>query len=178
MDDAKKRDLEADAQTLVASGGSGSGGNVPGRRESPTPAGGSGDSSDAMTLAANAGMETLPAGAVYRPTADPAAGLQAGTVFANRYEIAGILGKGGMGAVYKARDLELERVVALKVIRRELSDDPEILLRFKQELILARQITDRNIIRIFDLGESGGTRFITMEYVEGQTLHQLLKDRG
>jgi serine/threonine protein kinase/Flp pilus assembly protein TadD len=142
------------------------------------PAEGSSGTSDEQTLAANVDLETLPAGARVRSIADPTASLQPGTVFAKRYEIVSILGKGGMGAVYKARDLELERVVALKVIRPELSGDPEILQRFKQELILARQVTDRNIIRIFDLGEAGGTRFITMEYVEGQTLHQLLKQRG
>jgi tetratricopeptide (TPR) repeat protein len=83
-----------------------------------------------------------------------------------------------MGAVYKARDRELEREVALKVIKPELANDPQILQRFKQELILARQVTDRNIIRIFDLGEAGGIKFITMEYIEGQSLHQLLKQRG
>lgn len=104
--------------------------------------------------------------------------LEAGTVFANRYEIVALLGEGGMGAVYRARDLELERDVALKLVRPELSRDPEILQRFKQELILARQVTDRNIIRIFDLGESNGTRFITMEFVEGQSLHQILAQRS
>jgi tetratricopeptide (TPR) repeat protein/predicted Ser/Thr protein kinase len=104
--------------------------------------------------------------------------LQPGTLFGNRYEIIALLGEGGMGAVYKARDVELEREVALKVVRPELSSDPEILQRFKQELILARQVTDRNIIRIFDLGESGGIRFITMEYVEGKNLHQILSERG
>ena len=83
-----------------------------------------------------------------------------------------------MGAVYKARDLELERDVALKVIRPELANNPEILQRFKQELILARQVTDRNIIRIFDLGEAGKTKFITMEYVDGQNLHQILRQRS
>ena len=101
-----------------------------------------------------------------------------GTVFANRYEIIKTLGEGGMGAVYKARDRELDRDVALKVIRPELANDPQILQRFKQELILARQVTDRNIIRIFDLGEAGRTKFITMEYIEGQNLHQLLSQRG
>lgn len=104
--------------------------------------------------------------------------LQPGSVFANRYEIIAILGEGGMGAVYKARDLELEREVALKVIRPELSRNPEILQRFKQELILARQVTDRNIIRIFDLGEADGIKFITMEYIDGQSLHQILRERG
>src|SRR5579862_4095534 len=104
--------------------------------------------------------------------------LETGAVFANRYEIVALLGEGGMGAVYKARDLELDREVALKVIRPELSRNPEILQRFKQELILARQVTDRNIIRIFDLGEADGTKFITMEYIDGQSLHQILRERG
>ena len=104
--------------------------------------------------------------------------LQAGSVIGNRYEILQILGEGGMGAVYKARDLELNRIIALKVIRPELANNPEILQRFKQELILARQVTDRNVIRIFDLGEAGGVRFITMEFVQGQTLHQILQKQG
>ncbi len=89
-----------------------------------------------------------------------------------------MLGEGGMGAVYKAKDIELGRVIALKVIRPELASNPEILQRFKQELILARQITDRNVIRIFDLGEAEGTKFITMEYVEGESLYQILRREG
>ena len=104
--------------------------------------------------------------------------IPAGVVIGNRYEILQILGEGGMGAVYKAKDLELNRVIALKVIRPELASNPEILQRFKQELILARQVTDRNVIRIFDLGEAGGIKFITMEYVEGQSLYQLLREKG
>jgi eukaryotic-like serine/threonine-protein kinase len=104
--------------------------------------------------------------------------LPAGSVLGNRYEILQLLGEGGMGAVYKARDGELEREIALKVIRPELASNPEILQRFKQELILARQVTDRNIIRIFDLGEADGIRFITMEYVEGTSLQQMLRERG
>jgi eukaryotic-like serine/threonine-protein kinase len=104
--------------------------------------------------------------------------LELGSVLANRYEILEIIGEGGMGAVYKARDLHLEREVALKVIRPELASDPEILQRFKQELILARQVSDRNIIRIFDLGEAENIKFITMEYVEGESLHSLLRQRG
>jgi serine/threonine protein kinase/tetratricopeptide (TPR) repeat protein len=104
--------------------------------------------------------------------------LEPGTVLANRYEILEILGEGGMGAVYKAQDLELEREVALKVIRPELASDREILQRFKQELILARQVSDRNVIRIFDLGEAEKIKFITMEYVEGESLHAILRQRG
>ena len=101
--------------------------------------------------------------------------LEPGSSLANRYEILEIIGEGGMGAVYKAQDLQLERVVALKVIRPELASDPEILQRFKQELILARQVSDRNVIRIFDLGEAGNIKFITMEYVEGESLHSILR---
>ena len=104
--------------------------------------------------------------------------LPAGSILANRYEILQMLGEGGMGAVYKARDNELDRVIALKVIRPELASNPEILQRFKQELVLARQVTDRNIIRIFDLGEADGIRFITMEYVEGTSLYQVLQEHG
>jgi tetratricopeptide (TPR) repeat protein/predicted Ser/Thr protein kinase len=104
--------------------------------------------------------------------------LEPGTILANRYEILEILGEGGMGAVYKAHDLELEREVALKVIRPELASDREVLHRFKQELILARQVGDRNVIRIFDLGEAEKIKFITMEYVEGESLHSILRQRG
>ena len=102
--------------------------------------------------------------------------LAEGAVLAGRFEIVKMLGEGGMGAVYKAWDREVERMVALKVIRPELANQPEILDRFKRELILTRQITHKNVIRIFDLGEAGGIRFITMEFVEGRDLHSLAPD--
>src|SRR4029077_7971897 len=101
-----------------------------------------------------------------------------GTLLADRYEILELLGQGGMGAVYKARDTELDRVVALKLIRPELASNPEILRRFKQELILARDVTHRNVIRIFDLGQAKGFKFITMEFVEGRDLRTVLRERG
>jgi tetratricopeptide (TPR) repeat protein/predicted Ser/Thr protein kinase len=103
--------------------------------------------------------------------------LTQGTVLGERYEIIKMLGEGGMGAVYKARDREVDRLVALKVIRPELANRPEILNRFKQELILARQITHKNVIRIFDLGVADGIRFITMEFVEGRDLSSVLDER-
>ncbi len=83
-----------------------------------------------------------------------------------------------MGAVYKAADREVDRIVALKVIRPEMASNPEVLARFKQELLLSSQVTHRNVIRIYDLGEAQGVKFITMEYLEGETLHQVLKQRG
>jgi tetratricopeptide (TPR) repeat protein/predicted Ser/Thr protein kinase len=82
-----------------------------------------------------------------------------------------------MGAVYKAADREVDRIVALKVIRPEMASNPEILARFKQELLLSSKVTHRNVIRIYDLGEAQGVKFITMEFLEGETLHQILKQR-
>jgi eukaryotic-like serine/threonine-protein kinase len=103
--------------------------------------------------------------------------LQIGTVLGSRYEILELLGEGGMGAVYKAADREVDRIVALKVIRPEMASNPEILARFKQELLLSSQVTHRNVIRIYDLGEAHGLKFITMEFLEGENLHQILKQR-
>ena len=107
----------------------------------------------------------------------PAPLLESGDVLGGRYEIETLLGEGGMGAVYKARDRELDRPVALKVIRPELASSPSMLARFKQELLLARQVTHKNVIRIFDLGDADGIKFITMEFVEGEDLRALIEER-
>ena len=101
-----------------------------------------------------------------------------GTLLGGRYEILQLLGVGGMGAVYKAADREVERTVALKVIRPEMASNPEVLARFKQELLLSSRVTHRNVIRIYDLGEAQGMKFITMEFVEGETLQHILKQRS
>ena len=101
-----------------------------------------------------------------------------GDILGGRYEIQKLLGMGGMGAVYKARDMEVERVVGLKVIRPDLAGDPAILARFKQELVLARQVTHKNIIRIYDLNEADGVKFITMEFIEGEDLRTILLREG
>ncbi len=103
--------------------------------------------------------------------------LQPGVLLAQRYEIVQILGQGGMGAVYKATDRELNRTVAIKVIRPDLARDQGIVDRFKQELLLAHQVTHRNVIRIYDLSEADGMKFITMEYVEGENLLTLIHDK-
>ena len=103
--------------------------------------------------------------------------LEPGHVLGQRYEILSLLGEGGMGAVYKARDLELNRVIALKTIRREFAGNSSIIERFKQELILSTQVTHRNVVRIYDLGEAEGMKFITMEFVEGYDLRTLIHER-
>src|ERR1035438_6285201 len=106
-----------------------------------------------------------------------AAVLQIGDLLGGRYEILQLLGEGGMGAVYKAADRELDRFVALKVIRPELASNASILARFKQELLLAHQVTHRNVIRIYDLGEAEGVKFITMEFIEGKDLRSLIREK-
>src|SRR5215472_15980357 len=104
--------------------------------------------------------------------------LQPGDLIGGRYEILQLLGEGGMGAVYKALDREVERTVALKLIRPELASNPAILARFKQELLTAHQVTHKNVIRIYDLAEADGVKFITMEFVEGFDLRRILIDNG
>ncbi len=104
--------------------------------------------------------------------------LRVGSALGERYQILGLLGQGGMGAVYKAFDLDLSRTLAVKLIRPELARRADILERFKQELILARQITHRNVIRIYDLGQVDGVKFITMEYVEGENVRAILRRLG
>jgi tetratricopeptide (TPR) repeat protein/predicted Ser/Thr protein kinase len=103
--------------------------------------------------------------------------LETGEVLGGRYEILQMLGEGGMGAVYKARDRELDRFVALKLIRRELAANPAIVARFKQELLLSHQVTHKNVIRIYDLGDADGLKFISMEFVEGQDLRSLILEK-
>src|SRR5579864_473407 len=103
--------------------------------------------------------------------------FEAGDLLGGRYEILQLLGEGGMGAVYKARDRELDRPVALKLIRPELAASSAMLARFKQELLLSRQVTHKNVIRIYDLGDADGAKFITMEYVDGRDLRSLIQEK-
>ena len=105
--------------------------------------------------------------------------LRPGAVFAGRYEVKEILGAGGMGVVYRAFDRELQEPVAIKTLRPEaLAGGNVALERFKQEIRLARRIAHRNVVRTYDLGEVGGTYYLTMEYVEGTSLKQLISSRG
>jgi len=104
--------------------------------------------------------------------------LRNGERLSQRYEIIEVLGRGGMGTVYRARDLELDEDVAIKTLRPELLTDATLLARFKDEIRLARRLSDQNIVRTHDFGEWSGVCFLTMEYVEGITVRELLDTRG
>ena len=125
-------------------------------------------------------MSATGAAATQRLTAARTGDLvRPGTLFANRYEVKEMLGAGGMGVVYRAVDRELQEPVAIKTLRPEaLRGDAVALERFKQEIRLARKITHRNVVRTYDLGEVNGVYYLTMEYVEGTSLKQLIGSRG
>jgi len=163
---------DPDSPTLAA----GSSGGVGGGTATKTGSGESSSSSlDAATIADASPLpgSPVPPESISSPTL-----FASGTLLGARYQVLRVLGQGGMGAVYQARDQELDRMIALKVIRPELAANPSILARFKQELILSRNVTHKNVVRIFDLGEAGGTKFITMEYVEGEDLRTVLRRKG
>jgi eukaryotic-like serine/threonine-protein kinase len=132
--------------------------------------------SQATIVSSGAGSSSSPPASPNGARSGPVV-LELGSIFGNRYEILELLGEGGMGTVYKASDREVDRIVALKVIRPDMAASPEVLARFKQELVLSHKVTHRNVIRIYDLAEAQGVKFITMELVEGQNLQSLLKVR-
>src|SRR6202142_1603948 len=99
-----------------------------------------------------------------------------GSDFGPRYRIEALLGQGGMGRVYKAYDKDLDRTVAIKVVREGAIGQSDALKRFKQELVLASKISHKNILRIHDMGDVAGLRFISMAYVEGQDLQHIIRD--
>src|SRR6186997_291933 len=100
--------------------------------------------------------------------------LQPGSTLSSRYKILRLLGIGGMGRVYLAKDQDLDIDVALKLIRPELLGDAKSVDRFKNELLLARKVSHKNVARIHDLGEVDGLKFLTMSYIPGKTLRAIL----
>src|SRR5690242_19044002 len=98
------------------------------------------------------------------------------SVIGERYVILGLLGAGGMGRVYRAHDKTLDEVVALKILRRERVDRPGMLDRFRPEVKLARRVTHQNVVRTFDLGAHGDDHYLTMEYIDGRSLAQLVEN--
>jgi predicted ATPase len=115
---------------------------------------------------------------VTRTLETPAPGLTRGTLFADRYEIVEELGRGGMGMVYRAVDKKLNEDVAIKLLKKEIATDRQTIERFANELKLARRIVHKNIGRMYELMEHGGTSFITMEFVPGEDLKSFLRRTG
>jgi len=101
--------------------------------------------------------------------------LRTGSTFAGRYEIIEELGRGGMGTVYKVFDTKVNEKIALKLIRPDIAADRETIERFSSEIRLSRQISHRNVCRMYDLGEADGARYITMEFVPGEDLKSMIR---
>ncbi|MEE8169018.1 MAG: protein kinase, partial [Phycisphaerae bacterium] len=105
-------------------------------------------------------------------------GFLPGTMLTSRYRIVGLLGRGGMGEVYRADDLKLGQSVALKFLPERLAQDPARLTRFHNEVRIARQIAHPNVCRVYDIDEVNSRHFISMEYVDGEDLSVLLRRIG
>src|ERR1035438_42845 len=101
-----------------------------------------------------------------------------GTLLAERYRIVAMAGRGGMGEVYRAEDLKLSQTVALKFLPESIHQAGAALARFHREARIARQVSHRNVCRVFDIGEADGLPFLTMEYVDGEDLATLLRRIG
>jgi serine/threonine-protein kinase len=99
-------------------------------------------------------------------------------MLAGRYRIVGLLGKGGMGEVYRADDLKLRQSVALKFLPEALSKDAQRLERFHHEVRVARQVSHPNVCRVYDIAEAEGQQFISMEYIDGEDLASVLRRLG
>jgi serine/threonine protein kinase len=97
---------------------------------------------------------------------------------AERYRIVALAGRGGMGEVYRAEDLKLGQIVAIKFLPESLSKDAAALARFHSEVRIARQVSHPNVCRMFDIGDAGGITFLTMEYVDGEDLASLIRRIG
>ncbi|MCU1260974.1 MAG: hypothetical protein JWO80_3859 [Bryobacterales bacterium] len=113
-----------------------------------------------------------------RPSPPVSLDLEPGSDFGSRYRIERLLGAGGMGKVYLAYDREIDRKVALKLVRPEYASEPKMMARFRQELQLASRVSHRNIVRIHDLGDVQGVKFISMAYIDGVDLHEIVCNEG
>ncbi len=128
----------------------------------------------AAQLTGGAGGSGAQAATLTQPGTATLTGISPGALLGARFEILSVLGAGGMGIVYKARDRELDDLVALKMLKRDLWGDRNQLDRLKSELKLARKITHPNVLRTYDFGEMDGIPFISMEFVRGVTLRYML----
>jgi len=116
---------------------------------------------------------------VARPTPTPAtARFSPGAIIGGRYRLVSLLGRGGMGEVYRADDLTLDQPVALKFLPEGIAASDARLAQFHNELRVARQVSHKNVCRLYDLGDADGRRFLTMEYVDGEDLSASLRRFG
>ena len=113
-------------------------------------------------------------------SSDPIGGgrFTPGQIIAGRYRVVAMAGRGGMGEVYRAEDLKLTQVVAIKFLPEALSQDAAALARFHAEVRTARQVSHPNVCRVFDIGDADGTLFLTMEYVDGEDLASVVRRIG
>src|SRR5262245_25069219 len=112
------------------------------------------------------------------PPASAGEGFAPGTLLAGRYRVVAVLGKGGMGVVYRADDLTLGQPVALKFLPPHLADAPDRLTRPRKEVAAARRVSHPNVCRVYDIAEAGGTAFLTMEFIDGENLASVVKRLG
>src|SRR5205814_578718 len=96
----------------------------------------------------------------------------------DRYVLLSLVGEGGMGRVFLARDSRLNRQVALKVLSRERMNNPRAVTRFRREARVGAQLQHENLVRIYDEGEANGHHYLVMEYIEGKTVGRLIHERG
>jgi len=149
--------------------------------EAPTMMGSSGaDASDAPTMMTPAGVPPSGMRSAEQSFAEAAGTgtLPEGLEVGQRYRVVQLIGRGGMGTIYKVHDRELDRDIALKVIRPDIAGNPVVLERFKREIQLSSEVTHKNVLRVYDLGESEGIKFVTMQLVDGEDLSQRLKRDG
>jgi len=123
-------------------------------------------------------LEEVKASFVPQRAEAPKTSAEVGEVSVPGYEIIERLGKGGMGAVYKAEQTSLGRIVAIKVLFEELSKNDTLIQRFEREARAAAKLTHPNLIHVYDFGKSDKVHFITMEFVDGKTVYQLIRDMG
>ncbi|HEX8199610.1 MAG TPA: serine/threonine-protein kinase [Isosphaeraceae bacterium] len=143
----------------------------PGPPSSPIPTG--------TTVGAPEGQGPPPEDSAAEPDAPAPPSSPGGVpVLLGGYQILGELGRGGMGAVYLARQLSLDRPVALKVMRPEWARDPRFVARFTREAYAAAQLVHHNVVQIYDFGQDRGTSYFSMEFVPGRTLSRLIRDEG
>lgn len=130
--------------------------------------------------AAAAGPRSASASNPVLTSSDPIGGgrFVPGTIVADRYRIVALLGRGGMGEVYRAEDLKLSQVLAIKFLPEALASDAAALARFHSEVRIARQVSHPNVCRVFDIGDADGIPFLTMEYVDGEDLSSVVRRIG